>query len=320
MMRIIKKRYISVLILAGALLLAGCFHGLHEEWPLPPGNSNEENQDNGNDKMAGCLAFSSVWEQAADASTLVNSLTVSLSGAEVSETKRFAGFSEMSGYLRELPVGDYDLLATVNMSESQGFTLTGMPATKAAWDKGGISVSFRDSAKSLGQAWFGVGHAGIKKKDTCQVVFNMQRLLPVFRLNIANMPAGASVLLRFSNIARKIELTTADASGRYGVPGSDCFASFALEPFRVDANGTLNVESVLPPTATGRDRCVLTIITTTGETVSTDNADIPRLDGGITYDLDLNYNTMLPDMHIGYGSISNWQEGWVIPGESVNPE
>ena len=300
-----NRGFISLTVAVASLLLTGCFHGLHEEWPPVP---NE-----------GYLTVTPQWENGADGSTVINSLTVSTIGTGMSQTERYAGFNELSAHLNELPMGEYDLVATVNMSDVSGFELTGLPATKAVDIPDKIQVSITDSTKALTQAWFGVGHASIKKDDTCQVTMNIQRLLPVFKFKIDNMPVGAKVELSFRNLAKSIVLTESDTDGRYGVPGTDCFDEFKLDPITVDASGTINVECLVPPVGSGLTQSELTVSTTTAETSFVHSADIPVMSGGKTYELDMDFDTMSPEMSVDVSTISDWEEGWIISGNTDDP-
>ena len=98
-------------------MLTGCFHKMHELKPSEWG-----------DVPVGYVAASFQWDQAGDAAEAVHGITLSFGGNGASFSKNYNSVEEVSADLVQLPVGDYDILVTANMTEADGYILTGQSA------------------------------------------------------------------------------------------------------------------------------------------------------------------------------------------------
>ena len=273
-----------------ALLLTGCFHEFHE-------------------KMDGTntVAVALQWEQAEDAAIPIHNITYSAGGF----TWNFASAEEAASQPLQLPDGEYDILVTANMTEADGYILSGMPATKADGSLPEVKVSLKDPASSPAQAWFGVSHASVSEGDIAVAEPELQRLLSTLTVNIANIPAGTTMTLTLSNVAKEVILTAKDNTGRYGVPSGETVADITIQ------GNALN----LLPTASGLDRCFLTIELTSAAGIPlTVVCDAPCMKVGKGYTLDLDYTKLQPYMYINSSSINPWEDGWTISGEILNPQ
>lgn len=274
--------------IVAVLLLTGCFHEFHEKMD-----------------GTGSVAVALQWEQADDAATPVHSITCSVGGF----TKAYTGAEEAASDLLQLPAGEYDILVTANMTEADGYVLSGLPATRAGLPE--VRVSLRDPASNPSQAWFGVGHASVKEGELTLVEIKLQRLLSTLTVRIANLPEGTAITQTLSNVAGEVILTAQDGSGRYGVPGSGTVPDITIPGSAVN----------LLPTASGAQRCILTLsITSAAGIPLTVVCDAPRTEPGKGYILDLDYTTLQPYMYISSSSISPWADGWTVSGEILNPQ
>lgn len=278
-------------ILMAALLLTGCFHEFHEKMD-----------------ESGTVAVALQWEQAEDAATPIQHITYSIGNF----TKFFASVEEYAGELLQLPAGEYDILVTANMTEADGYFLSGLGcATKSDGSLPEVKVSLLNPASSPAQAWFGVGHASVKEGDITVVEPLLQRLLSTLTVNIANIPAGTKMTLTLGNVAKEVILTAKDNTGRYGVPGSETVADITIPGSAVN----------LMPTASGQERCILSIELTSAAGIPlTVVCNAPRMETGKSYTLDLDYTKLQPYMYINSSSISPWEDGWTVDGEILNPQ
>ena len=77
----------------------------------------------------------------------------------------------------------------------------------------------------------------------------------------------------------------------------------------------------LLPTVAGKDRCKLKLDIVSGAGVALSTiCDVPRLDPGKGYTLNLDYDKLQPYMYITSSSISPWEDGWTVSGEVLNPQ
>lgn len=296
-MTMAMRRYAIIL---AALLITGCFHEVHEFRPSEYG-----------DVPVGYIAPALQWGQADDAATVIHNLTISVGGTGATFTKSFSSVEEASSELVQLPVGEYDILVTANMTEADGFILTGLPPTKADAAMGSVKVSLKNPASSPSQAWYGVTHASVQQDAITLVNPVLHRLLSTLNVDIANLPAGTTMAMTLSDVAGKVDLTTKDAGGIYGLPAGESVGDLALPA------GPFNTL----PTVSGKDRCKLTLdITPPGGTPLTVECDAPRIDLGKVCTLNLDFNTLKPYMYISTVTISPWEDGWTVNGEILNPQ
>ena len=309
-----KRGFLSLAITAAALLLAGCFHNVHEFIPSEWGGGVK----------VGYLAASFTWEFEEDNNTVINDLIVAAKGSKALRAERYKDQHASSKDLMQLPAGEYDVLVTLNMEQEDGFIITGIPATNAAisdFEAGDICVSLKDPASSPNQAWYGVSHVTVTDESVTVTETVMQRLLSIISINLDNVPAGTGVVISISNVAKSLILNARDVNGRYGKPADGAADSITIGVFNPTADGTLGVkEFSILPTASGKERCLITIDVTTPEGQHLVYiGDAPRTECGKSYTLNLDYNTLKPYMYVASSEISEWNEGWSVSGEILNP-
>lgn len=314
MMSMRKRGLIIPAVTAAALLLAGCFHNYHELRPSEWGDGVE----------VGYLVTSLLWEHEEDGSTYIDDVVVAAKNGIASRTVHYGNQYQASNELMQLPVGEYDVLVTVNMSDADGFTITGMPATKGIASDlmlDDVIVSLKNPASSPLQAWYGIEHVSINSGKVAVAEPVLQSLLSVFSLDIDNIPAGTQVTVSVSNVAKDVILTAKDGSGRYGRPVSSEADSITLGVYNQTASGTLSIKDfTILPTALGKERCIITLdITTPAGQHLICKADAPRTECGKSYTLNMDFNTLKPYMYVASSNINEWNEGWTVTGEILNP-
>jgi hypothetical protein len=94
----------------------------------------------------------------------------------------------------------------------------------------------------------------------------------------------------------------------------------SLSPTADDAT-TLRLDGKrLLPTAAGESRTQLRITTTAADgNVLVSTADCPRMELGMYYTMNFDYASLAPYMRFEAMTINDWQEGWSITGEILNP-
>lgn len=299
----------TAILIGMLLLLTGCFHEMHELRPSEYGEGT----------AVGYMATAISWELADDAGTSIHALTLSPCGSETSFTKNYFSVREAAGELIQLPIGVYDVLTTANMTDADGFTLAGLPATKAFQPD--VVVSLKNPVSSPAQAWFSITRANIENDAITSVKPLLQRLLSSVSVNIYNVPAGATMVLTLSNVARSVTLTQKDANGRYGVRSADSIGDLVLATLTASSVGSLSLEGfTVLPTASAFARCILTIDVTSASGNKTQCVcDAPPMESGKAYTLELDFTALKPYMFLDSYSISAWEDGWIISGEVLNP-
>ena len=130
-------------------------------------------------------------------------------------------------------------------------------------------------------------------------------------LKIANVPSATSIKKTLLSITKTVILTEKGQDGRYGAPQSKPSGSVSLKD---------GITNMLPSAAGVERNDILMLIKTADGKELLVTLDVPRIDVGKTYTLNLDFNTLLPYMFIDSGSISPWEDGWTVNGEILNPE
>ena len=319
------------------MLLTACYHDQHEEMPSEYG-----------DQPVGYLTPQLLWEDQADAGAAIDDIRFTVSGTGgTTVANRFNNTEAAADWLQQLPVGDYDVLVTVDMDEAHGYVLEnaatrGTTRADAAVPDGSPSgstalpdtrVSLAEPSSSPRQSWYAVTHATVKEDEITVAEFHLQRLLSELSVIVHNVPTGAAITASVERVARDVLLTHRDGQGRYGVADREDFLTVSLGPLTAavpDASpsgspsGSLTLrhdDQTLMPTAGGQERCYLSLTVTTPEgTRLSYLADAPRMECGKVYVVELDYTKLRPYMLLSAFTINDWTEGWTISGEIINPD
>lgn len=297
--------------LTAMMLLTACYHDKHEYTP---------NEFDG--KPVGYVTSQLLWEDEADAAAIgsINALSFQVQGANgVNRARSFSSIEESADWLQQLPAGEYDILVTADMDEPSGYilTATGAPSENMLVP---TSVSLKAPASSPRQSWYAVTHVTIREEEITVAEFKLQRLLPTLTINVTGVPAGTTVAIAVEQVAESVMLTDKDANGRYGVPMANQTAADFGTLATVADGSAFGMEKRLMPTAASQSHSLLRITTTEADgNVLVSTADCPRMELGHYYTLDFQYAALAPYMRFEAMTISDWQEGWTISGEILNP-
>lgn len=325
------KKIFPLWAVAAMLLLTACYHDQHEEMPSEYG-----------DQPVGYLTPQLIWEEQADTAgnaTTIDDIRFTVSGTGgTTVANRFNNTEAAADWLQQLPVGDYDLLVTVDMDEANGYILedAGTRATTRADEElhtalPDTRVSLAEPSSSPAQSWYAVTHATVKADEITVAEFHLQRLLSELSVIVHNVPTGAAITASVERVARDVLLTHRDGQGRYGVADREDYMTVSLGALTAASTvsdgstvGTATLrhdDHTLMPTAGGQPRCYLALSVTTPEgTRLTYLADAPRMECGRTYVVELDYTKLRPYMLLEAFTINDWTDGWAITGEIINPD
>ena len=315
------KKIFPLMAAAAMMLLSACYHGQHELQP---------NQYDG--KPVGYLTPLLLWEDEADAESPIDDVRFIVSGTGgTTVASQFNNTEAAADWLQQLPVGDYDVLVTVDMDEAHGYVLenaatrgttradeelhTALPDTR---------VSLAEPSSSPRQSWYAVTHATVREDEIAVAEFHLQRLLSEISVIVSNVPTGAAITASVERVASDVLLTHRDGQGRYGVADREDYMTVSLGALAADPADAATLrhdDHTLMPTAGGQERCYLSLSVTTPEgTRLTYLADAPRMECGKTYVVELDYTKLRPYMLLSAFTINDWTEGWTISGEIINPD
>ena len=293
-----KTRYFFAAI-AAILLLSGCFQNVHE-FDVS--------------KNAGLVAPELSWADPDDAGTDIHDLLVVVNSQEESYTKHYTNVRDLARDPLEVSAGKADILVIANAAESDGYRVSGLPATKTA-ALGPISVSLMGKPRS--QAWFSPSALTVEQDAVITPDAPLQRLLTTLTLEFTHIPAGSVLNLTLSGVATSVILNEKDVNGHYGVPGSESSSSYVLGTL----TGSGSQRFYCFPTVFGQERVILSVeVTPPGEAPYTCVCEVPALSVGKEYTLTLDYDQLSTYMYVTAHVINEWTEGWTISGEILNPE
>ena len=316
-----KTKIFPLWAVTAMLLLTACYHDQHEEMPSEYG-----------DQPVGYLTAQLVWDDPADANSAIDDIRFTVSGTNgTTVAHNFTDTESAADWLQQLPVGDYDVLVTVDMDEAHGYLLenadtrsmtradeafhTALPDTR---------VSLAEPSSSPRQSWYAVTHATVKEDEITVAEFHLQRLLSELSVIVSNVPTGAAITASVERVARDVLLTHRDGQGRYGVADREDYMTVSLGALAADPADAATLrhdDHTLMPTAGGQERCYLTLAVTTPEgTRLSYLADAPRMECGKVYVVELDYTKLRPYMLLSAFTINDWTEGWTISGEIINPD
>lgn len=315
------KKIFPLWAVAAMLLLTACYHDQHEETPSEYG-----------DQPVGYLTPQLIWDEQSDANSAIDDIRFTVSGTGgTTVAHNFTDTESASEWLQQLPVGDYDLLVTVDMDEANGYILenAGTRATTRADEElhtalPDTRVSLAEPSSSPVQSWYAVTHATVKADEITVAEFHLQRLLSELSVIVHNVPTGAAITASVERVARDVLLTHRDGQGRYGVADREDYMTVSLGALAADPADAATLrhdDHTLMPTAGGQERCYLTLsVTTPDGTRLTYLADAPRMECGRTYVVELDYTKLRPYMLLEAFTINDWTDGWAISGEIINPD
>ena len=321
------KKIFPFLAVAAVMLLTACYHDQHEEMPSEYG-----------DQPVGYLTPLLLWEDEgedeAEAGAAIDDIRFTVSGTGgTTVANRFNNTEAAADWLQQLPVGNYDLLVTVDMDEANGYILgnvgTDTRSTTRADENVASAlpdtrVSLADPSSSPAQAWYAVTHATVKEDEVTVAEFHLQRLLSELTVIVHNVPTAAAISASVERVAHDVLLTHRDGQGRYGVADREDFLTVSLGALSADPADAATLrhdDHTLMPTAGGQERCYLTLsVTTPDGTRLSYLADAPRMECGKTYVVELDYTKLRPYMLLEAFTINDWTEGWTISGEIINPD
>ena len=316
------KKIFPLMAAAAMMLLTACYHDQHELQP---------NQYDG--KPVGYLTPQLLWEDQADAGAAIDDIRFTVSGTGgTTVANRFNNTEAAADWLQQLPVGDYDVLVTVDMDEAHGYVLENA-ATRGTTraDEATVTTAMPDTRVSLAepsssprQSWYAVTHATVKEDEITVAEFRLQGLLSELSVIVHGVPTGAAITASVERVASDVLLTHRDGQGRYGVADREDFLTVSLGALAADPADAATLrhdDHTLMPTAGGQERCYLSLAVTTPDgTPLTYLADAPRMECGKTYVVELDYTKLRPYMLLSAFTINDWTEGWTISGEIINPD
>lgn len=302
-----KTRYIFA-ALAATLLLGGCFQDVHE---INPG------------KNVGYVVPELQWANPALASTGIHDLLVVVNGESEAYTKHYTNVRDLAREPLEVPAGESTVMVLANATEADGFQVSGLPATKFTMAEMMLWVPMVSPAQNCYAA---TSPVKLKSGQLLCPPMPLQPVLPSLTMSLSNIPDELKVLVVQGDVADHVRLVEQD--GRVGVASTEQGDDRVLGLVDGTPRSVLTL-----PTVAGKTENTITFEVFAPETPAGNATVRPRqgmvdyalilafvvqvakpLECGMTYKMDLDFNTMIPKMYLDSYTISDWEVGFTYNG------
>ncbi|MBR4523989.1 MAG: hypothetical protein IKP15_00360 [Bacteroidales bacterium] len=294
--------------LAATLLLGGCFQDVHE---INPG------------KNVGYVVPELQWANPALAGTGIHDLLVVVNGESEAYTKHYTNVRDLAREPLEVPAGESSVMVLANATEADGFQVSGLPATKFTMAEMMLWVPMVSPAQNCYAA---TSPVKLKSGQLLCPPMPLQPVLPSLTMSLSNIPDEFKVLVVQGDVADHVRLVEQD--GRVGVASTEQGDDRVLGLVDGTPRSVLTL-----PTVAGKTENTITFEVFAPETPAGNATVRPRqgmvdyalilafvvqvakpLECGMTYKMDLDFNTMIPKMYLDSYTISDWEVGFTYNG------
>lgn len=214
--------------------------------------------------------------------------------------------------------GDHKLLAATNLIFP--FSID----TSSTYQ--GIIFKLDRPSSSPAHAFYGVSTINTSQGKKTAAPFAMRRIMSEIKIEIEGAPQGTTLAAYVNNAADGIYPLQKDHEGNFGraTSGNENIVSI---PKAVTVNGTISTDNIrLMPTvaeatkANSANSNLSFFFTLPDGTIIECSAKAPVMRPSGKYTLKMKYSQLKPYMLLEPIKINDWEEGWVISGEILNPE
>lgn len=304
-----KTRFIFA-ALAATLLLGGCFQDVHE---LDPG------------KNVGYVVPELGWADPALAGTGIHDLLVVVNGESEAYTKHYTNVRDLAREPLEVPSGESTVMVLANAAEADGYQLSGLPPTKFTMAEMLLNIPML-SANVHHNCYGGSSVVKVDRNTFNASPVSLRPVLPSLSMSMRNIPEDYKVLAVQGDVADHVRLV--EQNGRVGVASTEQGDDRVLGLVGEDESTVLTL-----PTVAGKTENTITFEVFVPETPAGNATVRPRqgivdyaliltfvvqvakpLECGMTYKMDLDFNTMIPKMYLDSYTISDWEVGFTYNG------
>ncbi len=289
-----KTRHILA-ALAASFLLTGCFQEFHDRqaWDVP----------------VGYLVPVLQWEDPDDAGIDIHDLVIVVQGPGLSYSRHYANVREAAADVLPLPVGECGIVAVANASGADGYSLSGLPPTKADGDLTvGVGITGNMPRR---QAYAGACRLSVVENKVYSGQLLLQDLLPALTVNMTNIPDEATVEVFFVNMAKEVLLSPQESDPVR--PADHAFDVISVCSLSASASSS---NTLVLPTFIGMPTCLFVVdIILDGEHHKF-VGNVSRMDCGRRYTLNLDFNDYELEESLDPGSFDI--NDWISQGDSVD--
>lgn len=219
--------------------------------------------------------------------------------------------------LSMIGVGEYKVLTTTNLNAPF--------SANQAIANGGLIFKLDEPSASPTHAYFGVSSFTLLNKKNSNITISQRRILSELNIEVEDAPQGTVLAAYVTNAADGIFPLEKDDEGDYGrAMGGN--KNRVTIPEATTKDGTISTQTMrLMPTVadatradSGNSHLRFIFTRADGSTMQCD-AQAPMMRSSGKYNLKMKYSELKPYMLIEPIKIDNWEEGWTVSGEIINP-
>ena len=267
--------------------------------------------DTDNDDYGISAALS--WADPADAGREIKDVRVWIFQADgkLVYERRYADKFLTALDIHPLPVGEYDVVAAVNLLEP--FRADGSETFSS------LTLKLREASASVRHAHYAVERVGLPKDRNVRTDLRLRRILSELIVEVEGAPQGEKLETVVLNAAEALVPSQKEADGTWGR------ASENKQPAEgntaAEQNGLIKTETLRPmPTVSNDAHAYLRFTFRHADgSLRRCDAEAPPMKPAGKYTLKMKYSELKPFMHVDATRISDWEEGWTISGEIPNP-
>ncbi|MFC2771807.1 MAG: FimB/Mfa2 family fimbrial subunit [Porphyromonas endodontalis] len=254
------------------------------------------------------------WADSADAGHEIKNVRIWIfqAGGKLVAKRQYGSKFPVALDIHPLPVGEYDVVATTNLIEPFG----------AEGDEtfSSLLLKLREASTSAEHAHYAVGHISLPRDRNSRIGLSLRRILSELTVEVEGAPRGTKLETMVLNAADALVPSQKGAEGIWGRASNN--KQPAQGKTAIEQNGLIKTETLRPMPTVSHDAYAYLRFTfrLTDGSLRECAAEAPIMKPAGKYTLKMKYSELKPFMHIKPTRISDWEEGWTVVGEILNPD
>jgi hypothetical protein len=289
-----KNKQFHILLCFVALLLTAC-----EKEPV--------NNDHG-------ISVALSWADPADAGREIKLANVWIyqSDGKLISQKQYSTKQEVALYIHPIEAGEYKVVTSINLR-------TPFSSDKAETLEN-LIMKLDQAAASPKHAHYSVAEVKTETGKNIRAQLPLRRVLAELSIEVEGAPQGTTLEPSVLNVADGVIPSKKDNDKTWG-KATDNKQLVALKPTTAK-NGKLEIAPTrLMPTVSNASNTYLHLTFRLANGMLREcECEAPLMKSAGKYALKLKYSELKPFMHVNPIKINDWEEGWTVSGEILNPD
>ena len=255
------------------------------------------------------------WADANDVDTEIKDARVWIFhiNGELLTEKHYATKQEVAFDIHPVDAGEYTMVAAINL-------VAPLTIDKVTTNES-LIFKLNEASASPAHAHYSMTNINVLPNKNTQVSLSLRRMLSELNIEIEDVPEGATFVATVIDAADGIEPTQKDADGNFG-RATTGHKNFVTIPQATAVSGMIstNTMRLMPTVRDATNSHLHFIFTLANGTIQEYNAEAPLMMPSGKYTLKMKYPEMKSFMRIEPIKINDWEEGWTVSGEILNPE